>query len=113
MMMEAPPPSPFEMIEAELIFEFLVIALDPPAQMRQTDEGGQRRRLGQCRKVVLRRRGLAQRPLAEDPLDGSGLSAVAVMRGPDAQGDESRPHAPACAFTPGHRRPGRDRQAPE
>ena len=112
-MMEAPPPAPFEMIEAELVFELLVIALDPPAQVRQTDEGGQWRRLGQGREVVLGRRGLAQRPLAEDPLDGAGLGAVAVMRGPDAQGDEARPHAPAGAFTPGHGRPGRDRQAPE
>jgi hypothetical protein len=46
MMMEASPPATFEMIEAELVFEFLVVALDPPAQVGQTDEGGQRRRLG-------------------------------------------------------------------
>ena len=86
--MEPPPAAPFEMIEAELVLELLVVPLDPPAQMRQTDERGQRRRPGQGREVVLRRRRLAQGPLAQDPLDLPGLSAMSIMRGPNAPGDE-------------------------
>ena len=109
--MEPPPAATFEMIETEFVLELLVVPLDPPAQVRQTDEGGQRGRPGQRREVVLRRRRLAQRPLGQDPLDGSGLSAVSVMRGPNAKGDESRAHASPCAFTPGHRGPGREEQS--
>src|SRR3989442_9684280 len=113
MMMNPPPAAPFEMIEAEFVLELLVIPLDPPAQVRQPNEGGQRGRLGQGREVVLRRRRLAQRPLTKDPFDGAGLGAALVMRRPDAEGDESRAHAAPGAFTPRHRGPRRGRQAPD
>src|SRR5713101_6586594 len=113
MMMEPSPAAPFEMIEAEFVLEFLVVPLDPPAQMRQTDEGGQRCRLGQSREVVLRRRGLALRPFAQDPFDGPGLGALSIMRGPNSKGEESRAHVPPCAFTPGHRGPSREGQPPD
>src|SRR5437867_1020440 len=110
MMMEPPPAATFEMIEAEFVLELLVVPLDPPAQMSQTDEGGQRGRPGQSREVVLRRRCLTQRPFAQGPLDGPGLGAVSIMRGPNSKGDESRAHAPPCAFPPGHRGPSREGQ---
>src|SRR5712691_10715316 len=113
MMMEPPPATTFEMIETEFVLELLVVPLDPPAQMSQTDEGGQRGRPGQSREVVLRRCRLARRPLAQDPLDGAGFGAVLIMRGPNSQGDKSRAHAPPCAFTPGHRRPSREGQPPD
>src|SRR5713101_4983442 len=108
MMMEPPPAATFEMIETEFVLELLVVSLDPPTQVSQTDEGGQGCRLGQRREVVLRRRRFAQRPLGQDPLDGPGFGAVSIMGRPNAQGDESRAHASPCAFTPDHRGPGRD-----
>jgi hypothetical protein len=35
---EAAPPTPFVIAKAELLLEFLIIALDPPPQFRQIDE---------------------------------------------------------------------------
>src|SRR6266498_1353985 len=95
MMMEPPPAATFEMIETEFVLELLVVPLDSPAQMSQTDEGGQRW------------------PLGQDPLDGPRFGAVSIMGRPNAQGDESRAHAAPCTFTPGHRGPGREGQLPD
>jgi hypothetical protein len=42
-MVEAAPPAPFIITKAELLFELLIIALDPPSQFCQVDqtiEGG-------------------------------------------------------------------------
>src|SRR5438552_18261053 len=99
MVMEPPPAATFEMIETEFVLEFLVVPLDPPPQVSQTDERDQRGRLGQRREVVLRRRRFARRPLGQDPLDGPGFGTVSIMGRPNAQGDESRAHAAPCAFT--------------
>ena len=38
MMVEAAPASPFEVAEPNLLFEFLIIAFDAPAQFGGTDE---------------------------------------------------------------------------
>jgi hypothetical protein len=43
MVMEASPASPFEVGEAEFALEFLIVALDAPAQFRRIDEGFDRR----------------------------------------------------------------------
>src|SRR6266545_2188423 len=40
MMMEASPPAALEMVEPELVLEFLIVALDAPAELREADEGG-------------------------------------------------------------------------
>ena len=37
-MVEPEPPAPFVMIESELAFEFLVVALDPPAHLREVHD---------------------------------------------------------------------------
>ena len=44
MMMKAAPATTLEMIEPELVLEFLIIALDPPAQLGEADEVGDGRR---------------------------------------------------------------------
>ena len=42
---EAVPRAPFEMIEAEFAFEFLIVPLDAPAEFAEADERADRRRL--------------------------------------------------------------------
>jgi len=49
-MMESAPASSFEMGEAEVAFEFLVVALDAPAQFGRVDENVDGRVFGQGRK---------------------------------------------------------------
>jgi len=38
MVMEAAPSAPFEMPEVDLLFEFLIVALDAPAQLDVVDQ---------------------------------------------------------------------------
>ena len=41
MVVEATPPSAFEMPEPDLLFEFLIIALDAPAQLGEIDKAAE------------------------------------------------------------------------
>src|SRR5271165_3578514 len=66
-MMEAAPASPFEMGEAEFAFEFLVVALDAPAQFGRVDENVDGRVFGQGRKPVFGRLFFALGPFDEKP----------------------------------------------
>jgi hypothetical protein len=50
MMMEAAPAAASEMVQPELVFELLVVALDPPAQLGEVDEIGEGRRCRQGRE---------------------------------------------------------------
>jgi hypothetical protein len=43
-MVETPPASPFKMIEPQLVLQLLVVPLDAPAQHRELDQIGARRR---------------------------------------------------------------------
>src|ERR1700678_3873030 len=61
MVMEAAPASPLEMGEAEFTFEFLIVALDAPAQFGGVDENIDRRVFRQGRKPVFRPSGHSMR----------------------------------------------------
>src|ERR1700758_5372925 len=66
-MVEAAPPAPFIIAEAEFLLELLIIALDPPSQLcqiAQTIEGGL---FGQGGKPILGRLVFVSRPLAKNP----------------------------------------------
>src|SRR3989442_11061167 len=67
MVMKATPPAPLEVIEPQLILEFLIIALDAPAQFGEAHELGDRRRRRQSREPILRGLGGAARPLDQQP----------------------------------------------
>src|SRR6266699_2451390 len=111
MMMEPTPAAPFEVIQPQLVLEFLVVALDPPPQLSQADESGERDGLRQRRQPVLRRRRFAARPLDEEPFRGARRWPIAIaMGGPHAQPREAGAHGPAGAFPPRHRVPGRGRE---
>src|SRR5512147_2323228 len=84
-MMEAAPPPAFEVIESQLIFQFLVVALDSPAQHREPDEVSAGGRRWQRREPVFDRRRFRARPFDQQPLFGTGCrSPVVAMRGPYA-----------------------------
>src|SRR5713101_5722969 len=62
MMVKPSPPAAFVVIESEFILEFLKVALDPPADLRQPHELVDGDRLGHGREPVLGRLRLAARP---------------------------------------------------
>ena len=81
MVMKATPAATLEMAEAKLLFEFLVIALDAPAQLGDAHQLPQRGGTGQGTQEVFGRLGFAPRPLDHQPLFGVGLDAqVVAMR---------------------------------
>src|SRR5919106_1367298 len=111
MMMKAAPAAALEMVEPKLILEFLIIALDAPAQLGEADEVGQGRRRRQGREPILRGLGVAPRPLDQQPLFRAGRRALLIaMGGPHAQPCEAGAHRAARPFPPGHRPPRRRRQ---
>src|ERR671918_1494997 len=102
MMVEPPPASPLEVIEAELVFELLVIAFDAPADLGESDEVGELDILRHGGEPVFRGPGLVGGPFDEQPFPGPRLAAqTGAMRGPDAHGREAGgqgalgPRAPA------------------
>src|SRR6516225_10825745 len=110
-MMKAEPAAAFEMIQPELVLEFLRVAFDAPPQLREPDEVRDRDRLGQGREPVRGRLGGAGRPLDQQPFFGPGRRAALIAMGrPDAYPGEARAHGPASAFAPGHAVPRRGQQ---
>jgi hypothetical protein len=73
-MMKAPPAATLEMIEAQLVLQFLIVAFDPPAQHGELDQVGAGRRGGQRREPVLDRGRVGARPLDEQPLFRPGVA---------------------------------------
>ena len=78
---ETAPSSTFEMREPQFALEFLVVALDPPAQFGDVDEFGERRVLRQGREPIFGRRRLALRPFDEQPLDAARLASCVILAG--------------------------------
>src|SRR6516164_11717879 len=109
-MMEAAPASAFEVIQAQLVLELLVVPLDPPAELSQPHELGEGRRRRQGREPVLRGLGFPARPLDQEILFRAGLGALLIaMRGPNADPGEAGAHGATRPFAPAHRVPARDR----
>src|SRR6266542_1411937 len=108
MMMEASPAAALEMIQPELVLELLIVALDPPTQLGEADELGERGRLRQRREPILRGLRVLSRPLDQHPLLRPGRRALRIaMGGPPAQPREARAHRAARPFAPRDRPPGR------
>src|SRR5712691_7826770 len=68
MMMESSPAAALEMIQPQLVLELLIVALDPPAQLGEADELGDRGRLRQRREPILRRFAGSPGPFDQQPL---------------------------------------------
>src|SRR5207247_11315861 len=94
------------MIQAELVLQFLVIALDAPTQFRQAHQLRQRR-LGRHRgKPELGRRRFVAGPFDEQPLLGVRLVAVLITVGrADANTGKPRTHPATGTLPPGNSAP--------
>src|SRR4051812_12897355 len=99
-MMEAAPAASLVMSQAEFLFQLLIIALDPPAQLGQIDqaiEGHVRRDGGQ---PILGGLGVTLGPFDQQPFLAPRLGPPLVtMRGPHstrAKREGSAPALPSC-----------------
>src|ERR1700756_3029656 len=91
MVVEAAPPAPFVIAEAEFLLQLLVIALDPPSQLGDIDQTLKADLLGQRGKPILGRLGLSLRPLNQHPLFGARLAQLSIaMRRPHALSRQAR-----------------------
>ena len=106
MMKPAPAPA-FEVIEPQLVLQFLIVPFDPPAQHRELDQFSPGRRRRQRREPVLDRPGFRPRPLDQQPLLGPGDRARFVaMGGPHPDCGKARAHGAPRAVAPRHGPPG-------
>src|SRR4051794_7442094 len=83
-MMKATPPSPLVVAEPELLFEFLVVALDPPAQLGGVHQGTAAAVCGQRGQKVFRWLGFIDGPVDQAPFLRTGCGAfIIAMPGAD------------------------------
>src|SRR3954470_17244992 len=78
MMMEAAPSAALEVAKPNLLLEFLVVALDAPAQLCAVHQALQRRAFGQRREPVFGWLALVLGPLDQQPLFWPALAALEV-----------------------------------
>jgi len=101
MMMEAAPASSFEMGQAEFVFQFLVVALDAPAQFRRVDETIDGRVFGQGQKSAFLLLFFALGPFDEEPFERMGRRTFPVSRGRAyPHGDDARGQGFVGALSP-------------
>jgi hypothetical protein len=99
--MKASPFAPLVIRQPDLLFEFLVVALDPEAQFGQADQFLERRPGRQRREPILGRRAAAGGPFDEQPLGGTRFTPqIIAMRRARPHGGKARTHCSARAFTP-------------
>src|SRR6266536_1845554 len=103
MMMEASPAAALEMTQPELVLELLIVALDPPTQLGEADELGERGRLRQRREPILRGLRVLSRPLDQHPLLRPGRRALCVAVRRTRVGGRPRPFQRfgGCGASPG------------
>ena len=90
-MMEAAPSSPFEMSEPDLLLEFLIVALDAPAQLGEIDQVAEGDIFGKGREPIFCWFGLAFRPLDQQPFFRSALGEIVItMRNSNTQAGKAR-----------------------
>src|SRR4249919_1510280 len=104
---EAAPSSSFEVAEADLLLEFLVIALDAPAQLGKVDQTTEGDAFGKGRKPVFGWLLLSLGPLDQQPLFRSIVGELIItMRDTNPHERKSRGQPLGRAFPPFDRAPG-------
>src|SRR3989442_12303275 len=99
--MEPAPPTALKMVQPDLILQFLIVALDPPPNLGQADEVGERDAGGQRREPELGRHGFSRRPPDRQPFLGAGFPPLsATMRGGHAGAHKARTRPSPGAFPP-------------
>src|SRR5206468_7456387 len=98
---------PLEMIEPELGFQVLVLLLDCPALMRESNQLPKRRGRRQIHEVILGARRAAHVAFAQEPHFGNESAMAPVVRGCHAEGEtRDGPATPLAAVAPGDAAPG-------
>ena len=110
-MVEAAPPAPFIITEAEFLFELLIVALDPPPQFCRVDQTIESDILGPGGKPILGRLGFVLRPSIRSHSSArnslSQLSRCAGRTRHRAKRDESQSAAPSRQVMVCHASPGK------
>src|SRR4051812_20280418 len=112
MMMEAAPVAALVVAKTKLLFELLVVPLDPPARLGHLNEALERGAPREVGEPVLGWLGISLRPLDQHPLFGPGFGALGVtMRRAHPHGGETRGELPPGSLPSGERAPVLRRQA--
>jgi hypothetical protein len=100
-MMNASPPTPFKMSEPEPLLEFLIIALDAPAQLDSIDQAAEGDVFRKGRESVFGRLVLAFRPLDQQPLFRPTVGeTVITMRDTNVHARKARGQPVGRTFPP-------------
>src|SRR5437867_5385019 len=112
MVVEAAPTAPFEVAEPDLLLEFLIVALNAPAQFCQVDQPMEGDLFGNGREPIFCRLGLVLRPLDQQPFFRAALGEVVIAMGnPYAHPSKARGELLGRTFAPRDRAPCLCRQA--
>jgi len=89
--MEAAPPAPFKVAEPDLLFEFLIVALDAPTQFGDVNQSVEGDVLGKGRKPIFGRLVLALWSLDQQPLFRPAFGEIVIaMRHTNAHARKAR-----------------------
>ena len=111
-MVEAAPPAPFIIAEAEFLLELLIIALDPSSQLCQIDQTIEGGLFGQGGKPILGRLGFVLQPLDQKPFFSAQLAQqVIAVRRPHSAPGKARGEPIRGSLAPSDRLPRLLRQA--
>src|SRR6266571_2711119 len=104
-MMEAAPAAPLEVPEPDLLLEFLIVALDAPAQLGKIDQLFEADIRRERREPVFGRRGFVLGPLDQQPLFCQQFREQIAVGGAHANAREARGQPIGRAFAPADRAP--------
>src|SRR5262245_38488227 len=105
-MVKAAPSAAFVVSEPDLLLEFLVVALDAPAQLGEVDQSIEDDFFRQVREPVTGRFGFALRPFDQQPLGRMRrVPSIVVMGRAYPQPARARAKPVVGAFTPSDRAP--------
>src|SRR5260370_38302999 len=106
MVMKASPASAFEVIQPDLLLEFLVVAFDAPAELRQSDDLFAWRVGRQSGEPGLGARRLAASPLDDQPLHlSSAIASLVSISWPNPHPCHPITHRPTVTRPPDDRLP--------
>ena len=94
-----------EMIQPDLVLEFLILLLDRPALMGELHQGAQRGGRGQVHQVELRARRRTEIAFAQQPDFGREASLAPIVRGRDPGRAEARAPRRIRPIAPRHESP--------
>ena len=102
MVMKTAPTAPFEMVQSELLLEFLIVALDAPPQFRHPHQFLERRAGRERGQKILDRLCFVLGPFDEQPFFRAQCAALTVkMSTAHAHGGKARGQRLISAFPPG------------